>query len=217
MHLEVLVEDQSGKKMLDALVPKIIDPAHTSRVHAYKGIGRIPKGLKAKSAPERRILMDQLPRLLQGYGNAFSKYPKSYLAHVAVVCDLDDSNLQALSKQLRNILAGCKKKPATEFCFAIEEGEAWLLGDRVAVETAYPRAKKNILQSYRYDSICGTWETLADAVYPGGSVALKQKGWQAVGHEKSKWSETITPHIDINRNASPSFSDFLKRLRSLGY
>jgi len=77
MHLEVLVEDQSGKKMLDALVPKIIDPAHTSRVHAYKGIGRIPKGLKAKSAPERRILMDQLPRLLQGYGNAFSKYPKS--------------------------------------------------------------------------------------------------------------------------------------------
>jgi hypothetical protein len=217
MHLEVLVDDQSGKKMLDALVPKIIDRAHTFRVHAYKGIGRIPKGMKAKSDPAKRILMDQLPRLLQGYGQAFSKYPKGYLAHVAVVCDLDDNNLKSFSKELKKTLDSCKKKPTTEFCFAIEEGEAWLLGDRVAVEAAYPRANKSVLQSYVYDSICGTWETLADAVYPGGSVALKQRGWQAVGHEKSKWAEAISPHVDIARNASPSFSEFFKRLRTLGY
>jgi Domain of unknown function (DUF4276) len=217
MHLEVLVEDQSGKKMLDAIVPKIIDQQHTFRVHAYKGIGRIPKGLKTTSEPAKRILMDQLPRLLQGYGQAFSKYPKGYLAHVAVVCDLDDKNLKEFSKELKKALDSCKKKPSTEFCFAIEEGEAWLLGDRAAVETAYPRANKNVLQSYVFDSICGTWETLADAVYPGGSTTLKQRGWQAIGREKSKWADTIAPHIDVNRNASPSFSGFLNRLRELGY
>jgi hypothetical protein len=160
---------------------------------------------------------DLLVTAAREYGQAFTKYPKGYLAHVAVVCDLDDQNLKAFSKELKKALDSCKKKPSTEFCFAIEEGEAWLLGDRAAVETAYPRAKKSILQSYVYDSICGTWETLADAVYPGGSTALKQQGWQAVGHEKSKWAEAITPHIDLTRNASPSFSDFVKRLRSLGY
>jgi len=43
MHFEILVEDQSGKKALDILVPKIIGDRHTFKIRAYKGIGRIPK------------------------------------------------------------------------------------------------------------------------------------------------------------------------------
>jgi len=217
MHLEILVEDQSGKKLLDLVVPKIIGRTHTYRVHAYRGIGRIPPGLKAKSEPAKRILLDQLPRLLRGYGEAFSKYPKDYLAHVAVVCDLDDKNLKRLLNELKKTLDGCRHKPVTEFCLAIEEAEAWLLGDRQAVETAYPKAQRNILQSYVYDSICGTWEILADAIYPGGSVALKRLGWQAIGYEKFKWAEAIATRVEPARNASPSFSYFIGRLRSLGY
>ena len=46
MHIEILVEDASGEKLLESLLPKVFgtqgDP-HTWRVHAYKGIGRIPK------------------------------------------------------------------------------------------------------------------------------------------------------------------------------
>ena len=45
MHFEILVEDLSGKKALDILVPKLIDEHHTFIVHPYKGIGRIPKNL----------------------------------------------------------------------------------------------------------------------------------------------------------------------------
>ena len=45
MHFEILVEDLSGKKALDILVPKIIGDDHSFRVHPYKGIGRIPKNL----------------------------------------------------------------------------------------------------------------------------------------------------------------------------
>lgn len=48
MHFEILVEDQSGKKTLDILLPKILGGKHTFKVHPYKGIGQIPKNLGKK-------------------------------------------------------------------------------------------------------------------------------------------------------------------------
>jgi hypothetical protein len=72
MHIEILVEDASGGKLLAALLPKIFgsqDEPHTWRVHSYRGIGRIPKNLNAGADPAKRILLDQLPRILRGYGN----------------------------------------------------------------------------------------------------------------------------------------------------
>ena len=95
MHFEILVEDQSGKKALDILVPKIIGDDHTFSVHPYKGIGRIPKNLGNRGDASKRILLDQLPRLLRGYGNTFANYPEDYPAAVILVCDLDDKCLKA--------------------------------------------------------------------------------------------------------------------------
>lgn len=74
MHLVVLVEDLSGKRALDILLPKIIAAPHTFEIHAYKGVGRIPRGMKARSNAKHRILLENLPRLLQGHGNTFSSY-----------------------------------------------------------------------------------------------------------------------------------------------
>lgn len=42
MHLEVLVEDSSGKRMLEHLLPKILEGRGTFKVHSYRGVGRIP-------------------------------------------------------------------------------------------------------------------------------------------------------------------------------
>ncbi len=42
MHFEILVEDQSGEKALEILMPKIIGNQHTCDFHYYRGIGRIP-------------------------------------------------------------------------------------------------------------------------------------------------------------------------------
>ena len=95
MHFEVLVEDLSGKKALDILIPKIIGDQHTFRVIEYRGIGHIPKNLKSSTDASKRILLDQLPRLLRGYGEAFAGYPEDYPAAVIVVCDLDDKCLKA--------------------------------------------------------------------------------------------------------------------------
>lgn len=215
MHFEILVEDLSGKRALDILIPKILGNQHSFRIINYRGVGRIPKDLTNRTDAGKRFLLTQLPKLLQGYGNAFAGYLPSYSAAVIVVCDLDDKCLKAFRRELFAVLNACAPKPETRFCIAIEEGEAWLLGDIPAVKSAYPKAKEDLLNGYQNDAICGTWELLADAVYRGGSSALRKKGWQAVGREKSDWAENITPHMDVDANASPSFRYFRDKLRDL--
>ena len=69
MHIEILVEDSSGEKLLQCLLPQLLGPSgepHTWRLHSYKGIGRIPKNLRREADPTKRILLDQLPKLLRG-------------------------------------------------------------------------------------------------------------------------------------------------------
>ncbi|MHB8422844.1 MAG: DUF4276 family protein [Leptospirales bacterium] len=210
MHFEILVEDQSGKKMLDILVPKIIDNQNTFRVHSYKGIGRIPNNIGKTKDARKRILLDRLPHLLRGYGRSFN-----YPAAVILVCDLDNRCLHAFRQDLFKILNECDPMPETRFCLAIEEGEAWFLGDINAVKSVYPKAKDAVLSDYVNDSICGTWEHLANAVFPGGAQSLSAKGWQSTGTEKSVWAEKITPHMDIENNNSPSFCYFRDKLREL--
>lgn len=215
MHFEILVEDQSGKKALETLIPKIINVEHTFKIHSYKGIGRIPNNLVGSANASKRILLAQLPKLLRGYGNTFYSYPNEYSAAVILICDLDDKFLPEFRKELYAILNACNPKPETRFCIAIEEGEAWFLGDIPALKKAYPKAKDAVLNTYQNDSICGTWEKLADAVFPGGSHALSKKGWQAIGTEKSVWAEKIAPYMDVNNNASPSFCYFRNKILEL--
>lgn len=215
MHFEILVEDISGKIALDILIPKIIGAEHTFKVHRYKGIGHIPKGLTSKSDPQKRILLDQLPRLVQGYGKTFASYPPDYPAILVVICDLDDRCLSAFRRELIDLVNKCSPRPETHFCIAIEEGEAWYLGDLAAVKKVYPNAKDGVLNSYTQDSICGTWEKLADAVFSGGAKSLAKLGWQAVGKEKGNWAERIPVFMDVENNLSPSFCYFRNKLRRL--
>ena len=216
MHFEILVEDQSGKKALDILVPKIIGKnSHTFKVHSYKGIGRIPKDLNHEADPTKRMLLNCLPQLLRGYGKTFAKSFSNLPSAVIVVCDLDNKCLKTFCQELLAILDTCNQKPETRFCIAIEEGEAWFLGDIPAIIKAYPKAKRSVLNSYKNDTICGTWEHLADSVFQGGSKALSAKGWQTIGAEKSRWSQTIAPYMDIKNNKSKSFCYFMKKLQEL--
>ncbi len=215
MHFEILVEDRSGKAMLDVLIPAIIGDQNTFRVIAYRGIGHIPKNLTRSADVTKRHLLNHLPGQLRAYGKTFAGYPENYQAAVIVVCDLDDKCLKTFRQELFAVLNTCDPKPETRFCIAIEEGEAWLLGDIPAVKAAYPNAKDNILRSYKNDSICGTWELLADAVFSRGASGLKNNGWQTVGREKSVWAEKITPHMNVDLNASPSFRYFREKVRDL--
>ncbi|MFN3630261.1 MAG: DUF4276 family protein [Casimicrobiaceae bacterium] len=212
MYIEILVEDTSGKTLLETLLPRLLgtpgDP-HTWRVHAYKGIGRIPKSLNAGSDAAKRILLDQLPRLLRGYG----KTPG--IDAVVVVLDADRRNCAEFLAELKALAASCNPAPNTLFRLAIEEMEAWYFGDRQALAKAYPKAKVEVLQRYQQDSLCGTWELLADAIYPGGSAAIKEAGWPLPGQVKHEWAEKIGPLLEPDRNVSPSFGKLRDGLRRL--
>jgi hypothetical protein len=56
---------------------------------------------------------------------------------------------------------------------------------------------------------------LADAVYPGGSVAIKKAGWPLPGQVKHQWAERIGPLLDPDSNGSPSFGKLRDGLRRL--
>ncbi|VVT28010.1 conserved hypothetical protein [Roseovarius sp. EC-HK134] len=215
MHYEILVEDQSGKRVLEEVVPKILPVNCTFSIFHYKGIGHIPKGLQPRLDPSKRVLLNQLPRILAGYGKKFASYPDNYRACVVVICDLDNRNFKDFLAELSQILFQCNPRPMGRFCLCIEEGEAWLLGHREAVEAAYPDAKQFVLDTYVPDSICGTWEVLADAVYQGGSTALLAKGKPEVGRMKSIWAVDIAPLLDVEENKSPSFQYFARSLQEL--
>jgi len=209
VHFEFLTEDQSSGKAMEILIPKLLGNEITFNIHPYKGIGHIPKGLRPKSDAKKRILLDHLPRILRGYGR------NPHCGVIVIVCDLDKKNKRRFLSELQGVLDGCDPKPKTLFCLAIEEFEAWYLGDLPAVQKAYPRAKFGILNSYVNDSICDTWELLADAVCKGGSKALSEKGRQAIGEQKSIWATTISPHMNIDDNRSPSFNDMRTQLRCI--
>ena len=213
MHLEVLVEDRSGSIALEIILEKILGKNHSGhswRIHHYKGIGRIPRRLSPKSDPRKRILLDRLPRILRGLGRSLADH-----STVVVVVDLDDRDCMEFKQELLAVLDDCNPRPRTLFRIAIEESEAWLLGDRTAVREAYPEAKFPVLDSYEQDSICGTWERLADAVHPGGSMRLKKAGWSEAGKAKCEWAGRIASHMDPDRNRSKSFQVFRDGIRSL--
>ncbi|WP_276809013.1 DUF4276 family protein [Castellaniella defragrans] len=212
MHIEFLVEDVSGEKLLEAVLPKLLgeqgDP-HTWRTHSYKGIGRVPKHLKPGTDASKRILLDRLPLALRGYG----KTPG--IDAVVVVLDLDRRNCAEFLAELEALVRGCDPAPNTMFRLAIEEVEAWYLGDRQALKAAYPRVKAHVLDHYVQDGICNTWELLADAVHPGGFAAIKKTGWPLPGQIKCEWAEKIGPLLDPDRNLSPSFGKLREGLRRL--
>ena len=173
MHFRVLVEDQSGSIALRHILKKILGEngaVHSWRIHPHKGISQ---------------LLKDLPSTLRALGRSLDDS-----SSVLVVVDSDDKDCMKFKQDLLDVLNSCNPRPRTLFRIAIEEGEAWLLGDRAAVKAAYPNARDAELDKYVQDSICGTWEVLANAVHPGGSQPLKWViRWQGkpnpTGPEKS--------------------------------
>lgn len=214
MHFEILIEDRSGEVLLQSLLTKIFGEnggLHSWRTHAYRGIGRVPPDLRGKTDPWKRVILNQLPRILAGYGKSLQGQDSA----VVVVVDLDDRECIGFKQELVQVLVCCHPRPRALFRIAVEETEAWLLGDRSAVRKAFPRAKLNVLDSYVQDSICGTWEVLADAVFPGGSSKLKSEGYPRIGEEKCKWASLIGMHLDMESNLSPSLRAFRSGLLTL--
>ena len=78
-------------------------------------------------------------------------------------------------------------------------------------QTAFPHANQKLLDSYKQDSICDTWETLANIV----GFIYKGKSFAEIGKEKYRWADSISPHIVLERNQSPSFQHLLATVKAI--
>ena len=213
MHFEVLVEDRSGQIALESILEKVLGANYTEhswRTHPYKGKGQLPNNLYQTPDRKNQQLLPNLPSTLRGLGKSLDSS-----CCVVVVVDLDNDDCLKFKQELLNVLNTCNPQPKTLFRIAIEECEAWFLGDRPALTAAYPSAKTSVLDNYGQDSICGTWEILADAIHPGGATPLKQAGYPPAGMAKCEWAKNIAPHMDVNRNLSKSFQIFRDGVRNL--
>lgn len=217
IYIELLVEDESGKILIEEIMRKYRDDRvdFTYKINGFKGIGKIPKKINKMHAVKSFRLLSDLPIYLKGLNNSLKNMPGQKA--IFVVLDNDDENCADLRKKLDNLCSSLDLSVKVFFCIAIEEMEAWLLGDKQALYKAYPGAKQHVVNSYIQDSIIGTWECLANAVFHGGVSQLKREAtsYFEIGKEKCTWSKEIGVHMDIRNNYSPSFNYFISKLDEL--
>lgn len=210
MHLQFLVEDYSSNLFIEQIMSQLSKRyEYTYDIKPFSGIGGFKKSNKISEIKTKKLLND-LPSYLRGFDRNFSQYE----AAIIVVLDNDTRDTCKFRDELYEIAAMAMITIDHVFCIAIEELEAWILGDRDAILTAYPNARISVLNNYEQDSICGTWEVLADILYKGGCAKLKKncKTYSEIGKLKCEWAGNIAKYIDVNRNVSPSFSYFINEI-----
>ena len=87
---------------------------------------------------------------------------------------------------------------------AVEETEAFYLGDLKALKKAFPRADMATARRYVPDSVVDTWELFGRIVHDGGG-------------NKVAWAEAMGPVLTTkaSQSRSPSFKGFVRGLLGL--
>lgn len=216
-HLAVLAEDRSSVPLLQRIVKHVVEQEGldcTFSIHPHRGKGYLPKDFKERPNPRSGGVLNQLPSKVRAYSATFEPHE----IMVAVVFDADNDNVDKLYGRCVSVFR--EEAPDLIYCIAIavEEFEAWLLGDFTAIQKAYPKADKDEYRKYKQDAICGTWEHLARVINPQSARGLIAADYPAVGISKIEWARRIAPYMDIDNNRSPSFNTFLDHLqRSFGF
>lgn len=217
MLIEFLIEDRSGEKLINEVMCHYKNEAGREDIcyHtlSYKGIGGLNKGKDAITVKSNHLL-SELPKRMRAI-----QYQNIHRSDVTlfVVVDNDKNNTELFYSELKNLAEKHKIRIDHVFCIAVEEMEAWLLGDFDAIQKAYPEMKDRIISKYSgyiQDSICDTWELLADMLTKNGIKEFLSKNHSVyeIGQKKYEWAEKIGKYMNIRNNKSPSFNRFLAAL-----
>lgn len=215
MYFQFLIEDKSGRVLVEKIMDKfcgINDNVFYECKH-FHGIGGFTKKNTVKETKTGKLLND-LATSLRGFEKRLQHMPDG--AAIFVVLDNDTRETELFRNELEQVAESNNIQIDHVFCIAVEEMEAWLLGDEAAIKTAYPNAKLNHLKNYKQDSICGTWEILAEIVFEGGMKKFAEEcpTYVEAGTVKCEWAEKIGQYMDLDNNKSPSFQFFIQELRN---
>ena len=193
MHLEVLVEDASSEAALEALITKIA-PACTFRIHPHSG---------------KPDLLARLPGKLKAYRHILGAQPES---RVVVLLDEDRQDCRRLKKRILDLGRSADIQPSLLARVAVEELEAWFLGDVPALATAYPRVPLTLANRRGFrdpDAVAGgTWEALQRVLQGAGY-------YRGGGLPKIEAARSIAARMDVEQNQSRSFNVFRDGIRRM--
>jgi len=199
MFVEFFLEEPSAEAFLQRFIGKLLPKSTGVAYRVFRG---------------KQDLLKKLPERLKG----MSWIPADH--RIVVLVDEDRQDCLVLKAQLEKAAhdAGLLTKSAAKDKvfkvlnrIAVEELEAWFLGDLAAIQKAYPRFKpSHVAAANRRDP---------DAVKGGTSEALKralqQAGYYSTGLPKIEVARNIADHIDVARNTSASFKQFVQGIAAL--
>lgn len=186
MRLYILVEGPSEKRLLDPWLARLL-PAHRCVVIQHQGKGALPSDTTAPPDPKHQGLLHQLPAKLR----AFAKSLRPDADAVLVLVDADNDDCRDLKRRLVEVASACAPNLSVIVRIAVEETEAFYLGDQAALKKAFPKAKLRRLSEYQPDSIVGTWELLRDVI-------------GAKREDKVRWAEAMAPHLTTRPDSTSS-------------
>jgi hypothetical protein len=194
-HLELLVEERSMEEAMRLLLPAIV-PGLSFAIHPHQG---------------KRDLLVRLPARLAGYRR---RLPPGW--GIVVLVDRDRADCRRLKARLEGVAAGAGLVTRTAAAgspfavcnwLAVEELEAWLLGDDQALFEAYPGVRSIAgKRGFRDpDAVAGgTWEAL--------ERVLQAAGHHQGGLNKVAAARAIAARMEPARNRSRSFQGLCRRL-----
>jgi hypothetical protein len=123
---------------------------------------------------------------------------------VLVLVDADNDSCVELRRQLVDVLSAIEQPPRVLFRIAIEELEAFYLGDLNALRRVYPEHDGELARQYVPDSICGTAERFGRVIGDDGM-------------NKVDWAKALGPRLTTSaaRSRSPSFRKLVSGLSRL--
>lgn len=209
MKLHVFVEGRSEEALLLRLLPRLC-PEHGFQIYPHRGRGQLAAQTahsrkKTDQPPRGRDgLLDRLPQTLTVFGRLDPQTDR-----VVVLLDLDaHDDCRQLLDRLHALREEVAPRLACLFRLAIEETEAWYLGDLPAVKRAFKGQKLDLaaLTGYEPDGIGKTWERFAQLV-------------RDPAERKVAWAERMGEHLSVAHEGrdsrSPSFRTFCAGVRRL--
>lgn len=197
MTIHIFVEGPSEVAFIEPWSKRLLK-GRSVTVHPHEGKGKLPVDISAIPDPKHRGLLDQLPAKLRAYAS------DARVQGVIVLVDADNQKCQKLRTAIEQAAQGCSPSLRVVARIAIEETEAFYLGDLRALKRAFPDADMTRARSYVPDSVCDTWELFGEIVHDDSGDKV---GWA------EKMGRVITTSPEKSR--SPSFRALIRALRRL--